>query len=314
MGKRIEWVDSAKAIGILLVVYGHVMLGVHDAGIWGDTVNYNFQHSLVYTSHMPLFFLLSGIFATKWVQRKPSLAIWQKVKTLLIPYFIWGIIQAGIMQVFSGSTNNGQGLGNALQLPFMPYAQFWFLYDLFWIFVIYYLCVHVLMLSNTSLYVFAGIMFLVSPMLNLWEFWRIFYYLIFFVIGTKLLSLKDYLDQLDIWVSGLLFAILNICFFFVPMSTLIHNFASLFVALSGSVFIIQVAKFFNNNIVEYVGRNSMVIYLLHIIFTAGTRVILLKVGVNNLEIQIILGLLMGMIAPLVALEVAKKLKINKYIF
>lgn len=56
MRKRIEWIDIAKAIGIVLVVYGHVILGMHDAGLWGGSLNYNLQHSFVYTTHMPLFF------------------------------------------------------------------------------------------------------------------------------------------------------------------------------------------------------------------------------------------------------------------
>jgi fucose 4-O-acetylase-like acetyltransferase len=45
--QRYEWVDAARGIGILAVVLGHVWTG-------GEI------RSLVYTFHMPLFFLLSG--------------------------------------------------------------------------------------------------------------------------------------------------------------------------------------------------------------------------------------------------------------
>lgn len=44
---RLEWVDAARGIGILAVVVGHV---------W----NRGLPHSMAYSFHMPLFFLLSG--------------------------------------------------------------------------------------------------------------------------------------------------------------------------------------------------------------------------------------------------------------
>ena len=47
--KRIIWVDYAKAIGILLVVWGHMLqscTGEISVGI----------HSIIYGFHMPLFF------------------------------------------------------------------------------------------------------------------------------------------------------------------------------------------------------------------------------------------------------------------
>jgi fucose 4-O-acetylase-like acetyltransferase len=47
--KRIEWVDTAKGIGILLVILGHTIL-------------LPFISVPIYAFHMPLFFLLSGLF------------------------------------------------------------------------------------------------------------------------------------------------------------------------------------------------------------------------------------------------------------
>ena len=41
--QRIQWIDSAKGFGILLVVYAHL---------------FEFGTSLIYLFHMPLFFIL----------------------------------------------------------------------------------------------------------------------------------------------------------------------------------------------------------------------------------------------------------------
>ena len=47
--QRIHWVDCAKAIGSLLVIIGHTRLEVRELRV------------LIYSFHMPLFFLLSGV-------------------------------------------------------------------------------------------------------------------------------------------------------------------------------------------------------------------------------------------------------------
>ncbi|MFC4760737.1 acyltransferase family protein [Fructobacillus durionis] len=311
---RIEWVDVAKAVGILLVVYGHVLLGAHDAGLWSDTLNYRIQHSVIYTTHMPLFFFLSGIFAIKWVQRTPKIALTQKLRSLIIPYFVWGFIQAIVMQVVSKNTNNGQGISNALQLPFIPYAQFWFLYDLFWIFLIYYLVVHVFHWSDKLVVMLAIVLFILSPYCHVWEFWRIFYHFIFFIAGTYVLKHQDLINRFKLWQTLIVAAVLNVILFVLPQQELLITICSFFVAIAGIFFLINVSKLLKTPMIEYIGRNSMAIYVMHIIFTAGTRVFLIKLGHGTLLWVLPVGVLAGMIGPLVVFEVLKRLKINQYLF
>lgn len=45
--RRIEWIDIAKGIGILLVILGHTI-----------ALKYS---KVLYTFHMPLFFIIVGI-------------------------------------------------------------------------------------------------------------------------------------------------------------------------------------------------------------------------------------------------------------
>ena len=52
MSKRIEYLDIAKGVGILLVVLGHNDFEVISL----------FVQRLIYSFHMPLFFFLSGYF------------------------------------------------------------------------------------------------------------------------------------------------------------------------------------------------------------------------------------------------------------
>lgn len=317
MKNRIEWVDAAKALGITLVVYGHVILGIHDANIWENTINYQFQHSVVYTMHMPLFFFLSGLFAKKWVIRNPKIAISQKIRSLIYPYFIWGFIQAGIMQIFSKNTNNGQGITNALQLPFIPYAQFWFLYDLFWIFIIYYVLKHILKITDKILLLGGTVLFIISPLLDFWESSRIAYYAIFFIVGTTIVNNISLLNRINMYVKVTIFLVLNIVYFLLVMrkqELLLVNFMSIFVAAIGIIIIIAIASRTHIAWIDYIGRNSIVIYVAHIIFTAGTRILLLKIGIINVPIHIIIGLIIGIVAPIITQKIAQKIKISRYIF
>ena len=74
-GKRIEWLDIAKGIGIFLVVYAHAR------------APYN---SYIYNFHMPFFFLISGILYKSGGDVKTY--ILKKVKTLYIPFAGWNLI------------------------------------------------------------------------------------------------------------------------------------------------------------------------------------------------------------------------------
>ena len=47
---RVEFVDIAKGIGIILVVYGHSSLSFHTANVW------------LHAFHMPLFFFITGMY------------------------------------------------------------------------------------------------------------------------------------------------------------------------------------------------------------------------------------------------------------
>lgn len=58
--ERVDWIDTAKGIAILLVVVGHVggYTGKYSIPEYQRWIDYAVW--LIYTFHMPLFFCLSG--------------------------------------------------------------------------------------------------------------------------------------------------------------------------------------------------------------------------------------------------------------
>jgi acyltransferase len=74
---RVHWVDTAKAIGIALVFYGHLIEAY--AYPWTTTTIAFKQFKFIYSFHVPLFFYMAGFF---W--KKKTATITQEVKRLLL--------------------------------------------------------------------------------------------------------------------------------------------------------------------------------------------------------------------------------------
>ncbi|HEX2995384.1 MAG TPA: acyltransferase family protein, partial [Anaerolineales bacterium] len=53
---RADWVDYAKGIGIILVVYAHLLSSAYHAGLKIPQDFFAYSDSIVYSFHMPLFF------------------------------------------------------------------------------------------------------------------------------------------------------------------------------------------------------------------------------------------------------------------
>src|SRR4051794_36832842 len=59
---RVEWIDTAKGIAIILVVVGHDLRGLMAAGILPRAGATEIIDGWIYAFHMPLFFVLAGFF------------------------------------------------------------------------------------------------------------------------------------------------------------------------------------------------------------------------------------------------------------
>lgn len=114
-GKRIEWLDIAKALSIILVVLGHA--------------GHAFLDVYLGWFRIPLFFFLSGVlFKPIWIKDFFSWA-GNKAKRLMIPYFMYGIL---IFIIFN-LHNPGMLFEHIATLFYGgrvlqgPYGVFWFI-------------------------------------------------------------------------------------------------------------------------------------------------------------------------------------------
>lgn len=89
--RRLDYLDAAKGIGLLLVIYGHTFRdSMRAAAAWCD-----FSYVLVYRFHVSLLFLLSGM-GYALAARRSSLPagpfVRKKARALLLPWFSYSAL------------------------------------------------------------------------------------------------------------------------------------------------------------------------------------------------------------------------------
>lgn len=320
MSNRDNWVDCAKGIGIILVVYGHVARGLVKAGIEVPVDFYNLTDSIVYSFHMPLFFFLSGLFFYhSFSKRGGKKLVFSKIDTILYPFLLWSIIQ-GCTEVFlSHYTNGNLPLYKVFTLLWAPRAQFWFLYALFFIFVVsaiiysytakkYSICIFI---AAAFTYVFSDFL----PDLRIIAF--IAKNLVFFCFGiifTQYFNIKYFSNKAAFIISFLSFIVGQWYFHkYLSLTYIDIGIVSLSIALISIVFIVSMSSLLaknSNRIISYIGASSMSIFLMHVLAGSGARVILDKVfHIDTFTIHVLVGCAVGVIAPIVALVIIEKFKI-----
>lgn len=89
--QRIQYIDLAKFIAIYLVLWGHVLGSLTSPLISSETL-VRVTSKLIYSFHMPLFMLLSGLFAFSALKKPLFFMLWQKGRQLLWPCITFGFI------------------------------------------------------------------------------------------------------------------------------------------------------------------------------------------------------------------------------
>ncbi|GIL01754.1 MAG: acyltransferase [Alphaproteobacteria bacterium] len=125
---RVDWVDHAKGLCIILVVMMHSVLGVEKA--LGDT---GWMHGLVQFAkpfRMPDFFLIAGLFLGLVIDRPWRRYLDRRVVHFLYFYVLWVTIQFAFKA--PGWLGEGQSpadvLGQWLFAFVQPFGTLWFIY------------------------------------------------------------------------------------------------------------------------------------------------------------------------------------------
>jgi fucose 4-O-acetylase-like acetyltransferase len=320
---RTDWVDLARGIGIVLVVFGHVARGVYAADLPLDEQWFRNADRLIYSFHMPLFFFLSGLFYLSSMARHgiPGFII-EKLRTVAWPYLLWSLLQ-GITQVaLSGYANHAITVHDLSDLLWQPHAQFWFLYALFYLMLacipVYravperWLCTIPLLTSIP--YLFREWAPTTLPLPFLIE------YAPYFTLGicyghyiTAQASPNGVKHGNWLLLAFVLVqALASLPVDLPPPVMAAARFGIALVSIAAIVALCQWLSRWKPTWLAVIGRASMAIYVMHIMASSGARIILQKLfGITSLPIHLVIGSMLGILLPLLALKLLEQLRLRR---
>lgn len=250
--ERLLWVDISKGITIILMVIGHANLPIY-------------ARNLIWAFHMPLFFILSG-FTTKWSELSFRTLLQKRIKSLLVPFLGYSIIDFIIYYFYL----DGPDLITILQDGWD--LALWFIPVLFLSNCLAYTLKKV---SNLRLQILVSfVISLLTPLMSYfhvdvpWSLAVVPYASLFVVLGSNMNCVKQLYSSRSILlpIVYLIIIMTEACFFRFDMAT---NKTVPFVvltigALAGSLMIFNVSTRFSSEslvsrILSSVGRETFVI-------------------------------------------------------
>jgi fucose 4-O-acetylase-like acetyltransferase len=329
MNNRTDWVDYAKGIGIILVVYGHLLSSGYHAELGIPDRFFGLSDSIIYGFHMPLFFLLAGLFVEKSLQgHGVHNYLGNQLRRLVYPYFIWSILQLSVEVIFSSYTQKGARLSDIFALVYQPWGQFWFIYALFLMQLVYVIVRGLTRFALLILGILAVGLFLYPIRIDIAAISPFSTHLIFFISG---ILFRKYLWEKisfkpSIWTIIILFLILVGSGLFIfetrlqptRLASSDQPFYFLYLAIVGILFSINLAQYLaEKNIFPFLktlGLYSMQIYLAHMLAGVGARVALIKIfNLQNWVLHIVLGVSFALIAPVILQLLSKSFNFS-YLF
>ena len=281
----------------MLVVYGHVLRGQFHSGLLAWTPVIALQDRAIYAFHMPLFFLLSGLFAGAKVQSRGEF-IRRRLVTIVYPYILWSTIQT-LLMIGAGRLANGHyTLADIARIGTDPIGQFWFLYILAMLQLLL-LLPRPLFLLTVPVGILAVLLYGNGPLLL-----RAAWFLPFFAAGVVLgrsgleAALRTWKTAI-VWLIGgaIVFAIL---FAVMPMlNPLAAALARYALATAGIVATLGFARLIGSRIALLcgLGTASLAILVLHVICAAAVRASVHHIGVTQPAIAIMLVTAGGLLIP-----------------
>lgn len=319
MKTRLQAPDFIKGIAIILMVYGHLTM----VGTWADAQNV--ATSWIYTFHMPLFLMVSGMFFSA----ENNLA--EKTRRILlrigVPYVVFVslyLLGLAVIERIGISTSNTPPESFAqfvLSVFLYPYGGYWFL--------------HALLLIQLSLLMGhrAAALFNGSSSVIGWLISAILLYVlvacgifqartvVFFLLGMMIRSLAGLTPELPVLLGWGAAALVWTVDYVLQLEALPEfGFAQVIWCISLFAGLYTLGQYFGSaripNLISWVGRNSLSILVFHAIFVVLLKpfaALSLKVDPTGLAYALLTtGIVMALC--LLSAFICDKIRISRFLF
>ncbi len=293
---RVEWVDTAKALGMFLVFYGHLIKNLYSDG---NDIAF-LQHKYIYTFHMPLFFFLSG-FYFKPVQNF-GLKFKQLFLSRLLPVFTFGLISLPLWLLYNFMIDGSMKLPD-IALKILSYGRgnpqlniiTWFLVCLFMAEII--IAAISTIFKKRIILCFIGFAFLISGVIisnrleefsalsgiakNVWYIHTAIVAIGFYLIGYFVYPYINKLIKIAKWafIPLMLIGFVGLFFTYDNNSPFLGFNVNMFAAQYGDLILFVVSSFLgilgiialsvllkSNKIFDFIGKNTLILIGLNGIF------------------------------------------------
>jgi uncharacterized membrane protein YcfT len=281
--ERIDWVDTAKGFCIIMVVMMHSTLGV-EAALGRE----GWMHAFVAFAkpfRMPDFFLISGLFLARVINREWRTYLDRKVVHFAYFYVLWVTIQFAFKAPgFAGEHGAVGTVLLYLEAFIEPFGTLWFIYLLPIFFVVTKLARRVPPIVIWLAAAALEIAHIHTGWTVIDEFAaRFVYFYTGYVLAPRIFTLAAAVQaRPGLATLGLAaWAVLNGVFVHIGLSD--SAFVSLGLGLIGAAAVVSFSALLARSEVfsalRYCGRNSIVIYLSFFLPMAISRTALLKSGI-----------------------------------
>ncbi len=309
---REAWVDDVKVVACVLVVLGHFFQSMTKAGILLDGPVYGWFQITIYTFHVPLFFVCSGYLYQRYSKVDSPASWWRNMRkkalALGVPYVAFTCVTLA-MKSLAGDAVNTEEAGLLQTLLVRPTAPYWYLYTLFFVFVVtpttggaslaFFLLAVSVAVRATNLLGGASMPYAASSVTRYW---------CWFVSGMCLPELG--------WQRLLTRRVGLACLSFLPLSLAVFaagagDAAQLALGLVACVCVLSLCRSATSDArpawLDACARFTMPVYLMHTIFAAGTRAVLLRLGTSSALVHVPLGIAASFVGPALAILAMERL-------
>lgn len=323
---RLDWVDTARGLAIILVVFGHSWRGIAQAGLLGNDALFQQVDSFIYLFHMNVFFVLAGFFLPRQILSHTTLSLVKhKLVRLIYPMVLWTYIFIGLRFLAGPRSNTALGTADLAVLPLPPVAHMWFLWALFLGSIGIAAIIKLFPLTSRFhgfWYLFCGLCGLAWILIDLPDPFPPYVldamrYLPFLALGVALGMARQGMP------APTRFALLTLVVFVVLGNLANHFPAKTTVQILGSatmtIAFLHLCRWLDENhnlarwsgALRYIGQMTMAIFLAHTIFSAATRIALMTTGNVNPALHLALGCVLGIAGPIFLHRLAERLQMRR---
>ena len=320
---RLGWLDDAKGLVIVLVVFDHALTGACSAGlIVFDGLVAQFDRAM-HAIAMQVFFIVAGYVARSGLERPLTAFVRQRVTRIIWPLFLWTWMFYLVKIPVGSLANRPVDLSDFPVFPLPPRLHFWFLWVLFLVGVAAW---GISRLRSkrwperpfwTGAFAGSLVALGLAAAFVPWSPWysELFVYLPFLLIGILLRQVEVPPAVLRPWPVHL--AVFAVAAVIAGQGWAAGPFARFAIGAVGALALLLVLREFDTrrvpglSVFAALGAASLAIYVTHTMFSASLRIALTAVDVTDPVVIVIATTSVGVALPWAAFVLARRFGVTR---